>query len=176
MSVDEGARVGPLLGALRWVGRLLQRLPRWAGWPLAILWIGVIWTLSEHPGGTEPPNFWRAWGFNAAHAPLFGVIALWLLVAFPRHEGWPQLTARLVLLTLAAVLLNAIADELHQSQVPGRDASPFDVLTDVVGAACTLWLAAYVGSDAASPRGVLVRLGVGLAACALAGLAATLAG
>jgi len=170
----EETRAGWILGALRGFGRALQRLPRWAGCLLAIGWIGFIWTLSERPGGVTPPNFWSSWGFNFAHAPLFGVVALWLLVAFPRHEGWPQMTLRLVLLTLVAVLLNAAADELHQAQVAGRDASVFDVMTDVVGAGSTLWLAAYVGSDAASPRGVLVRVAAALGLCALSGLAATL--
>ncbi len=170
----EETRAGWILGGLRGFGRALQRLPRWAGCLLAIGRIGFIWTLSERPGGGTPASFWSSWGFNIAHAPLFGIIALWLLVAYPRNEGWPQMTLRLVLLTLVAVLLNAVADELHQAQVAGRDASVFDVLTDLVGAACTLWLASYVGSDKASPRGVLVRFGAGLALCALSGLAATL--
>lgn len=168
-------RAGWMLGGLRGLGRALQRLPRWAGCLLAIGWVGFIWMLSEREGGSEPASFWSSWGFNLAHAPLFGLVALWLLVAFPRDEGWPQMTLRLVLLTLVAVLLNAVGDELHQAQVVGRDSSIFDVLTDFVGACCTLWLAAYVGSAAASPRGVLVRLGAGLGLCALSALIATLA-
>lgn len=164
-----------VLGPLRALGALLQRLPRWSGLVLAILWCGFIWELSSRPGATEPSPLWRVWLFNSAHAPLFGLVVLWLLVAFPRGDGWPRIRPGTAALALAAVVAYAVVDELHQLRIPGRDASGLDVLTDAVGAACTLWLAAYLGSPLATPRGTLVRLGLGLALCGLSGLVSTLA-
>jgi VanZ family protein len=174
-QAEAPTRADGVLGVLRALGAQLQRLPRWAGIPLAALWGGFIWELSSRPGASEPPNPWKVWLFNSAHAPLFGLVAFWLLVAFPREEGWPRVGKRLALVAWGTALAYAVVDELHQSTTPGRDASALDVLTDAVGAACTLWMAAYVGSPQASPRGTLARLGVGLGLCGLAGLLSTLA-
>lgn len=171
---EPGAASG-LLGVLRRLGREVQRLPRWTGVPLAVLWAGFIWHLSSQPGAPLPPNPWKGWLYNSAHAPLFGLIVFWLLIAFPRERGWPRTGKRAVLLAWGVALAYAVVDELHQSSTPGRDASGLDVLTDALGAACTLWLAAYIGSPAASPRGTLLRIGLGLGLCGLSGLAAMLA-
>ena len=49
-------------------------------------------------------------------------------------------TARLA--AIAGAILYGISDEFHQSFVPGRDASLFDVGVDMVGAvvAVTIWM------------------------------------
>jgi len=155
------------------VGRWLQRLPRVAGLLLFAAWMAVVWWLSSQPSADAPPVFWRSWGWNCGHAPLFGLLAFWGVLALPREGGWPRIEARAALGILLAVLAYAVVDELHQSRAVGRVASPFDVLTDGVGAACTLWIAAYLGRAEATARGLHGRLVLGLAACALAGLLST---
>ena len=52
--------------------------------------------------------------------------------------------------------------------------SVFDILTDLAGAACTLWIARYVNVAAAGERGLWTRFAAGLALCAAAGLLASL--
>jgi len=112
---------------------------------------------------------------NLAHAPLFGLLALWLALAPPREAGWPRLSRGAVLAILGAVVLYGLVDELHQTTVPGRVASVLDILTDLVGAACTLWVVGYVGGRGASERGLWARLAAGVLACVAAALLASVA-
>lgn len=137
--------------------------------------MALIWQLSDLPSGDEPRILWGAWLSNCAHAPLFGLLALWCVVALPRADGWPRLGPRALAAILLLVLAYGVVDELHQGTTPGRHPSAFDVLTDLVGAACSLWLAGHVGSRGATARSTGLRLVAGLALCALAGLVATLA-
>jgi hypothetical protein len=156
------------------MGTGLQALPRPAGVLLALVWGALIWQLSSLRFGDEPQVFWRSWLSNCGHAPLFGLLALWCAVALPRARGWPLLSRGWAAVIMALVLVYGVIDELHQAEVPGRDASPFDLLTDLTGAACTLWLAYHVGQPRATSGSVSLRLVVGLLLCALAGFGATL--
>ncbi|MHC4261414.1 MAG: VanZ family protein [Planctomycetota bacterium] len=169
----ESRRTGALTDTgparfLRWVGGQCVRLPRAAGVVLTLAWMGVIFTLSSFsrpvPEGVRVPLFLN----DLAHAPLFGMIAFLALIALPRRRTpfpWPQLNARRVVAILVGVALYGISDELHQSTTPGRDASAADVLTDVIGAASVLWIAANLGRDERLGRGLWIRLAVALAAC-----------
>ena len=67
----------------------------------------------------------------------------------------------------SATIGYAVVDELHQRWVPGRDSTPFDVLTDGIGAASVLWIVRYLGTSNASESGLWKRLAIGTAACAL---------
>lgn len=68
---------------------------------------------------------------KVAHFAAFGVIAALL---------WTAAVSRYPLQLLAAVGLIGIADECHQSALPGRFADPLDVLADVAGAAVAIVL------------------------------------
>ena len=57
--------------------------------------------------------------------------ALWFRAQRGPRSGWQSNWA---LLALLVSLLVALADEFHQSFVPSRTASPWDVLLDGVGA------------------------------------------
>jgi VanZ family protein len=61
-----------------------------------------------------------------------------------------------------------VADELHQARVPGRDASAFDVLTDVASAVAVLWIVRSLGRSGLAERTLVARLGLGALACMLA--------
>jgi len=69
---------------------------------------------------------------KAEHAPLSGMLA-WLYLGTLRGDGPPADRTRLLAFGLAA--LYAATDEVHQSFVPGRTPSPWDVLIDGAGAA-----------------------------------------
>lgn len=135
--------------------------------------MALIWALSSHEPSGEPSPLFFNWLSNSGHAPLFGLLALWVAPLLPRRAGWPRLDAPRVALVLAGVLAYAVVDELHQSTVPGRDATPWDIVTDLVGAACTLWVIAYLGRAGASERGLWLRLAAGVLLCGLAGALAT---
>ena len=69
---------GPTLAGLRRTGDLLARLPRSAGALLAVTWMALVWKLSSGTPPETPVNlFWSTVG-NLVHAPLFGLLALWL--------------------------------------------------------------------------------------------------
>ncbi len=159
---------------MRHVGQLLQRIPRGFGPVLVCVWGLFIWKLSEQPGDDGPRSFLRSWLWNSGHAPLFGLLAFWGVLSLPRENGWPRIKPPAVVLILLGVLLYAAVDEWHQAHAPGRVASVFDVATDLAGAACTLWIAAYLGRVDATGGGLGKRLGWGLGACLLLGLVATL--
>ncbi len=158
------------------LGRLLLRLPRAAAIAIVLGWLVAIYALSARSstGGSEGPS-WMGFVLNLGHAPLFGLLALWLTLLLPREGGWPRLGRAEFGWVLAAVLAYAVSDELHQVSVPGRSAQVLDVVTDVVGAGATL---AVIECLASRRSGALapdfwLRIALGLVACAVAAAAAT---
>lgn len=116
-------------------GSLLDLIEPRAGL-LSLLWMALIFALSSQP--TLPDT-----GFDpniasiAGHFVAFGVLA-GLIALFLRKRGvggWRWAAGAVVIATLYGV-----TDEVHQSFVPGRDASLFDVLTDALGAICAVLL------------------------------------
>ena len=163
---------------LRAVGALFLFLPRRGAvvpialWTALIAWISS-WTSTgiERLGGTALLT-------NFAHAPLFGMLALWSTLALPRDgaglRGWPRIDRAALLRVLLFVALVGTIDEVHQHLgAGGRDVSVLDLATDLVGAGATLAAIRYLGRDDASDRGLLARLAAGLAACLLAAAGAT---
>jgi hypothetical protein len=169
------AGAGAVLGALRAARLVLERLSRALAWLCVGGWSLLIYALSSQPIDIGPEDSFplKVLG-NAVHAPLFGLWALWLAAALGRRPRSvpPRAVSRRVVL-LATLAFGAL-DEVHQAFVPGRSPSPLDLVTDVVGAACVLHVAAYVGRADASERGLLARLAACLAACLAAALAASL--
>lgn len=104
-----------------------------------ILIMATIFILSDQPGGTLylPP----VPGIDKlAHALVYGVLAATSISAFSARYKEKRPAAVLVATTLFC-LCYGISDEFHQSFVPGRHSSGFDVLADVCGAlaACLFW-------------------------------------
>lgn len=89
--------------------------------------LGVIFWLSSmsHVPGTE-----YVWD-KLLHACGYAGLGLLAMRAF--HGGIERPKWAPTLSAAAAVVLWGISDEIHQSFVPGRDASVGDVLADAVG-------------------------------------------
>jgi len=141
-----------------------------------VSWAGLIWFLSSR--SPRPPVdhvTLSSWLGNSAHAVEFGMFALLVALTLPRVSGWPKLDTRGVTVALLVTAVYAILDELHQGVTPGRNAALPDVVTDLVGAACTLWIVAYVVRPDATEAGLAKRFGLGLLACLASGAVATLA-
>jgi VanZ family protein len=95
---------------------------------------------SQSDPGADPGTVGRI----LAHAGEFALLtALWWWAL------WPSLGLRATLAAAAISLVYAIADELHQSFVPGRDSDPLDVVVDAVGIA----VAALLIRRRAAPAG-----------------------
>lgn len=94
--------------------------------------MATIFYLSHQPGDTlHMPQFWCA--DKVFHAIAYGALAMSILLA-----GQPVSAGNSRLAVGGAVvgvcLVYGILDEFHQSFIPRRDASVFDVLADVIGA------------------------------------------
>jgi VanZ family protein len=100
---------------------------------LATLWgpfvaaLVVVFWLSSLSHVPASQHFWD----KLLHTVGYAVLGVLALRAF--HGGFSRLRLEPTLYAAAAVILWGISDEFHQSFVPGRDASPWDVVADVVG-------------------------------------------
>ena len=176
---SAGRASGPGVQRLRRVGAGLQsRVSRPTGWILALLALALLQLTSAHPGNPPAGHGWRqflgGWLWNGGHAFAYGVVALLATLGLPRRDGWPRLDARAFRVLLFGVLVAGVLDEWHQSTVPRRNFSALDLVTDLVGAASTLSVIAYVGRADAASAGLRARLCAGGAACLAAALLATL--
>jgi len=131
-------------------------------WWLTLVWACLIWTFSTGSFTTEHTSryivpFLRwlfphlAWKTllaihqiirKLAHVAEYFVFSLLILRGLragkkERHLGW-------ALGAVAIVAAYAVLDEFHQSFVPGRGASPWDVLLDASGGAAAQVTAALV--------------------------------
>ncbi len=123
-------------------------------WIPTILWLALIASFStdtfsaKHTGGilfrishaltgeVSPEAFLRIHVFirKAAHFTVYGVLSLLAFrswrATLPGSRRW---TFSYGLLALALTLAAACLDEFHQSFVPSRTASPYDVMLDMMG-------------------------------------------
>jgi len=106
--------------------------------PMTVI-MGTIFFLSHQPGDSlyMPPVLWFD---KIAHIAVYAVLAATVLYAFhPRLRD--EKTVWVVLLTMGGCILYGIGDEFHQSFIPGRFVSIFDVVADTLGGAavCAAW-------------------------------------
>jgi len=112
-----------------------------------ILVMGTIFILSSQPGDTlslpDIPNIDKV-----LHAGIYGLLALTTLFAVGKEliSAHPRPVAFLVLLFCA---LYGLSDEFHQSFIPGRTPSVWDLFADTTGAVLMvfLWLRFFLQND-----------------------------
>ena len=174
----EGLRRG-LLEGLRGIGRALVGLPGVLSFGLVLAWMGLIWFCSSRdirpPGGGTG----ALWGLfaNFGHAPLFGLLGLFVAAFLLRREGGaerlPRLGGATAALVVGWVALYGWVDEWHQSRTAGRESSVLDIATDVTGAVCVVWIANYLARDDSTERGLRRRLLSGIGVCLIPASLAT---
>jgi VanZ family protein len=91
-------------------------------WLPVVLWAALIFTLSSIPHLGTDLGTWDLILRKCAHMTEYAILAFLLARAFGREAP-----------ALAAGVLYAISDEVHQGFVSGRHASPIDVAIDMVG-------------------------------------------
>lgn len=76
-----------------------------------------------------------------AHMTAYGVLGATVLFAFGRKIS-KKGAGREIVFTVVICLLYGLLDEYHQSFIPGRTASGYDLAADCMGAivACLLWV------------------------------------
>lgn len=107
--------------------------------PMTLI-MGAIFILSHQPGDSLqlPPLP----GIDKlAHLLIYGMLAAATLFAFSEQRKKSN-CGRVVFITTVFCFLYGVSDEIHQSFVPGRFPSSFDILADCCGAVlvCLLWL------------------------------------
>jgi VanZ family protein len=96
---------------------------------LALGWAALIYYLSDQPGVDIPPLFMHQ--DKLMHLAAYGVLGFLAMGAC--RAGGCRHRARHYWLTVLAVGLYGVLDELHQSFVPGRQPDLLDALADVGG-------------------------------------------
>lgn len=100
--------------------------------------MGVIFYLSHQPGDTlylpAIPGIDKV-----CHLAVYALLALTVLWYFPSGRQKPP--GMVVLQTILFCFIFGLSDEFHQSYIPYRSVSVFDLLADLAGAilACSLW-------------------------------------
>lgn len=114
---------------------------RWAWWLAVLSWASLIFVLSSIPEASlpdagPPDSLLDTLVTNGAHLGLYGVLGALLRRAFGEgsRAGW---------YAWAVALMYGISDEWHQSFVPGREWSLFDLALDGVGAGLGLLAVAW---------------------------------
>ena len=108
--------VEPIIGCRVSLERFLKL------WGPVVVWAAVIFGLSSIPSLNSGLGTWDEVLRKCAHVTEYAILGFLLFRAIGR-----ELPALLVGIAYAAT------DELHQHFVPGRHASPVDVLIDTVG-------------------------------------------
>ena len=106
--------------------------------PLALV-MGTIFFLSHQPGNSlSLPKIPGA--DKLVHMIAYSVLAGAVFVAWSEQRKDRNPLA-LILFTFVFCFFYGISDEFHQSFIPGRTASVYDLLADCAGAAitCTFW-------------------------------------
>ena len=94
--------------------------------------MGLIFYLSHQPGDSlHLPAIPQI--DKLAHGTIYLILAVTVVFALP-EAGKERWRGRIVLLTVAICLLYGLSDEYHQSFVPGRTPSGWDLAADTVGA------------------------------------------
>lgn len=104
-------------------------------WGLVAAWMALIFGVSARP----LPPYVATLPDWSTHAGAFAVLAVLACRAFAGRLGAPLRSGdalRVVVLCVAY----GVTDEFHQSFVPGREATAWDVAKDAVGAVVGVWV------------------------------------
>lgn len=100
-------------------------------------WLILIFILSAYPKAIIPQGKYISWD-KIAHLTEFGVLG-YLAARAAYFSGVSVLHKYWLPLTLVFGIIYAVSDEWHQLHVPGRWASPYDVIADSVGIILGIW-------------------------------------
>ena len=106
--------------------------------------MALIYALSDRSTLPRAPGLSQELTSIAGHFTVYGVLAVLVWWALGLARLSPG--RRLALAFLVAILYG-LSDEWHQSYVPGRDASLFDIVIDAIGAGTGLAIARRLGAE-----------------------------
>jgi len=107
-----------------------------------LLWAGAIFVASSIPSKDFPDvEIFRY--DKLIHLAVYGVLGFLVHRALSRQTRFPMLARSAGLWTVLLCVFYGMTDEFHQSFVPGRDMSVFDLMADSFGALASIgvvWL------------------------------------
>ena len=112
---------------------------------LPLLWAAFMLLLTLTPAREMPVTpAWKLLSFDsAAHAGVFGVLAILSWFSLRRQRRWPVLAQQAAAVVLAScVAFGALIEVLQYLTAQGRHAEWSDLLSDSIGALLALGLAA----------------------------------
>lgn len=96
----------------------------------AVAWMALIFLLSAQERMPTTAGLPPDVAAIAGHFVAYGVLAILIRVAI----GGLQTDRRADIIAIALATIYGLTDEFHQSFVPGRDSSAFDIGIDLIGA------------------------------------------
>lgn len=115
---------------------------------LALAWMAVIFYLSAQPSLGLPGLFEGQ--DKVMHFVTYGVLAFLVARGIGPVQG--EFSWRRVFAAVAFAVAYGISDEFHQSFVPGRSPSVFDLVADGLGALAGAWFARRLGKTPSRAR------------------------
>jgi VanZ family protein len=106
-------------------------------WLPLILYCLFIYIQSDYPSPESLPSF--EFSDKLLHFAAYAVMGVLFYRAYQTLPLKNNMQL-LMLLSMISASLYGISDEIHQSFVPYRDADLFDVVADILGAVCAVYL------------------------------------
>lgn len=117
----------------------MGRFFRWCSlWLPVGIWGGLIFWLSSIPNLSSGLGTWDLILRKGAHIAEYGILVFLLWQAIFHSVKLSRTKVNFSAGMLA--LLYAISDEVHQSFVPTRNSSVYDILIDSIGIILVLWV------------------------------------
>lgn len=117
-----------------------NQMPRLFFYILSVVYISAIFILGGSPMAHDLSRFNP---YSLLHIPLYGILTVLLALSFvptaPLHLRSGRPLTRFLIAGFIALIV-AMADEIYQTSIPGRDGSIGDVLLDLAGITLTLFL------------------------------------
>ena len=128
---------------------------------LSIAYIATIFLFADSSVVSDLSSFNP---YSLLHIPLYGILTALLIFSFvplkfnstyqinQRNQRNQRNWKNFYLLPGGIALIVAIADEIHQAYVPGRDASLTDVLLDMAGIGIVIFFTSQLFRKKESPK------------------------
>ena len=115
----------------------MSKVDAWWSWlALSIMWMGVIYALSDRPAGDFNQVMiavsYLPFASTFIHIALYLILSIFVLRTLVLTNSIP--TGLKIYLTLFVAFVYGILDEFHQSNIKGRSSEVNDVAADVFGA------------------------------------------